>query len=60
MKIVIDDTDLHLIADDILSDVRMLEIADEDTVMDDLNLYLPRIRRAAEDLNSKAANGKEV
>ncbi len=55
MKIVIEDTDLNLIADDIMSSVRMLELADEDTAIDDLELYLPRIRKAVEDLNSKAA-----
>ncbi len=55
MKIVIEDTDLHLIADDILSYVRMLELADEDTIQDDIDFYLPKIRIAAEDLNSRAA-----
>ena len=55
MKIVIEDTDLHLIADDILSCVRMLELADEDTIQDDIDFYLPKIRIAAEDLNSKAS-----
>lgn len=58
MKIVIEDTDLHLIADDILSYVRMLELADEDTIQDDIDFYLPKIRIAAEDLNTKAATAE--
>ncbi len=60
MKRIIDDTDLNLIADDILASVRMLELADEDTAEDDLDVYLPKIRKAAEDLNGIAANSAEV
>ena len=60
MKKIIDETDLNLIADEILSSVRMLELSDEDTAEDDLDLNLPKIRRAAEDLNSLAANSESV
>ena len=58
MKKTVEDTDLNLIADEILSNVRMLEMTDEDTAEEDLDLYLPRIRRAAEDLNIIAANSE--
>ena len=60
MKKIIDETDLNLIADEILSNIRMLELSDEDTAEEDLDLYLPKIRRAAEDLNSLAANSEPV
>lgn len=42
---------LQAIAEDILSNVRMLELADEETAADDLEFYVPRIRSAAEYLN---------
>lgn len=58
MRKIIEETDLNLIADEILSSVRMMELSDEDTAEDDLDLYLPNIRRAAEDLNSLAANSE--
>ncbi len=60
MKRIIEDTDLNLIADEILSNVRMLELSDEDTAEEDLDLYLPKIRRAAEDLNRIAANSEQA
>ena len=60
MKKIIDETDLNLIADEILSSVRILELSDEDTTEDDLDLYLPKIKRAAEDLNSLAANSTPI
>lgn len=58
MNIIIDADDLQIIADEIMSGVRMLELSDEDTAEDDIGIYLPRIRRAADDLNSLVADGK--
>lgn len=58
MRKIVEDTDLNLIADEILSNVRMLELSDEDSAEMDLDIYLPKIRRAAEDLNSIAANSE--
>ena len=58
MRKIVEDTDLNLIADEILLNVRMLELSDEDIAEEDLDLYLPKIRRAAEDLNSIAANSE--
>lgn len=60
MRKIVEDTDLNLIADEILSNVRMLELSDEDTAEEDLDLYLPKIRRAAEDLNGIAANSEQA
>lgn len=60
MRKIIEDTDLNLIADEILSNVRMLELSDEDTAEEDLDLYLPKIRRAAEDLNGIATNSEQA
>lgn len=58
MKILIDSNDLTIIADDILSNIRMLELSDADSAEEDLDLYLSKIRRAAEDLNGIAANSE--
>lgn len=58
MRKIVEDTDLNLIADEIISSVRMLELSDDDTAEEDQDIYLPKIRRAAEDLNSIAANSE--
>lgn len=49
---------ITVIADDILANVRMLELADEETAVDDLDLYLPKIRKDAEDLINLASSMK--
>ena len=54
MKKIIEANDLHMIADEILHNVLMLELADSDTAEDDLLFYVPRIKRCAEDLKGIA------
>ncbi len=50
MKKIIDTKDLEPIADDILHNVFMLELANEDSAEDDIDFYVPYIKRAAENL----------
>ena len=56
MKKIIEQTALNSIARDILSGVMMLELADEESAYSDIDFYLPRIKNAAEDLQTLSDN----
>ena len=50
MKKIIQAEDINRITDEILHNCLMLGFADDESAEDDLSFYVPRIKRAAEDL----------